>query len=459
MGELRRFGAVRIGPKASWALLGVAGSWALVAGVFALRTEPPTPANVALTPPPVPDVVASVDAPEPMAIEKTTSEPEELPAPPPRLSVEKAVPLRRGDALVTAIRRAGVDAQEAFAAANAFAQIFDARRLRAGDELLLEITEATPVELLTLRYAPTPDRRVIVERVTDAAFAARMESLDVTETQARRRGVIASSLYEAAQDAGMPRQVMVDLIRLYSFDVDFQRDLRNGDTFDVLYDQAVLPSGDVARFGPIRYANLSVRGSKNPYYRFTPPDDGATDYFSPEGRSARKLLMRTPVDGARLSSGYGSRKHPILGYRTQHRGVDFAAPTGTPIMAAGDGVIARASRWGAYGRYVQITHVNGYATAYAHLSRYADGIDPGDRVRQGQIIGYVGASGRATGPHLHYEVLKNGTRINPMTLNAPTGRALDGDVKTAFEAHRARIDRALAAGEPGAALKDADRPT
>ena len=200
-----------------------------------------------------------------------------------------------------------------------------------------------------------------------------------------------------------------------------------------------------AAVGLARAAELTLSGVAKPLYRFTPSDDQATDYFTAKGSSGKRMLMRTPIDGARLTSGFGLRRHPILGYNKLHRGVDFGAATGTPVMAAGNGVIETASWFGGYGRYVRLRHVNTYSTAYAHLSRFARGVKPGMRVRQGQVIGYVGTSGRSTGPHLHYEVLVKAAQINPMGVKLPTGRTLSGRDLAAFQENVARIATLLEA--------------
>jgi murein DD-endopeptidase MepM/ murein hydrolase activator NlpD len=225
--------------------------------------------------------------------------------------------------------------------------------------------------------------------------------------------------------------------------VDFQRDVRKGDGFELVYEQDVMKSGEIARNGRILFAAFDTRFGPKAYYHFT-PEDGRADHFDAKGHSARRLLMRTPINGARLSSGFGKRRHPILGYTRMHNGVDFAAPTGTPILAAGDGRIDRASWYGGYGRFVRIEHANGYKTAYAHLSRYGPGIKKGVRVKQGQVIGYLGSSGLATGPHLHYEVLKDGRRINPRSLRAPTGKILEGAELEAFQTARLGFQTRLA---------------
>jgi murein DD-endopeptidase MepM/ murein hydrolase activator NlpD len=230
--------------------------------------------------------------------------------------------------------------------------------------------------------------------------------------------------------------------------VDFQRDLQPGDRIEALYEVHLARDGAVAKTGEVLAARFAVKGGELALYRFRLPD-GSVDWFDARGESVRKALLKTPVDGARLSSRFGLRRHPILGYSMMHRGADFAAPTGTPVMAAGDGVVELAGVNGAYGNYVRLRHDERRRTAYAHLSRFAEGLRPGRRVRQGQTIGYVGSTGRSTGPHLHYEVLIDGEQVDPMSLQLPTGRKLEGRLLADFQRARSELDRRLnAAASP-----------
>ena len=234
----------------------------------------------------------------------------------------------------------------------------------------------------------------------------------------------------------------MELIRAYSYSIDFQRDIQPGDQFEVLFDQEVNENGDVVRSKGVRFAMLTVSGQEIPIYRFE--TEHGTDYYDPSGESIRRLLMRTPIDGARMSSGFGMRQHPILGYSRMHQGVDFAAPTGTPIYAAGNGVVEMAGWNGGYGNFVRIRHSGGIKTAYAHLNDFKSGLSQGDRVSQGDVIGYVGTTGQSTGPHLHYEVLRNGEQVDPMSLDLPTGDVLEGDERERFNHYVASVDRQFA---------------
>ncbi len=252
-------------------------------------------------------------------------------------------------------------------------------------------------------------------------------------------GIIKSSLFRAAKKDNIEAEVIVEFARIFGFEIDFQRDIRKNDIFQIVYDKFVDDDGEVQKNGNIIYAYMKNKGREIALYRFV-DRKGIAGYYQTNGKSIEKALMKTPINGARLSSTFGMRKHPILGYNKMHRGTDFAAPKGTPIMASGSGTIEMARWWGAYGKYIRIKHNSKYKTAYAHLNSYARGIRPGAKVKQGQIIGYVGSTGRSTGPHLHYEVLVNGKRRNSQRLKLPSGRTLRGTDREKFEISRIKID-------------------
>jgi len=237
------------------------------------------------------------------------------------------------------------------------------------------------------------------------------------------KGTIKTSLYEAMKDAGLSDLAITEVIRIYSFDVDFQRDIYENDTFELYFTKKVNEDGKTVEIEDPEYLLLTSRGTPLKYYLFTTPD--FSEYFDEKGKGMTKSLMKTPINGARLSSGFGYRKHPILGYNKLHKGVDFAAPSGTPIFAAGNGVVEFAGKNGAYGNYVRIRHDGTFKTAYAHMKSLKKGIYDGVRVKQGDIIGYVGTTGRSTGPHLHYEIIQNGEQMNPAKLKLPSGRKLN----------------------------------
>ena len=370
------------------------------------------------------------------------------------------VTVRRGDTLMDILNRVGIAATEAHAAVRSLQTVYDPRRLRAGQELLIRAV-AAPADsgarqLLGLDFDLDFDHSVRVTRGPDGRYAAAKVARPQRHDLVHRAGVIDDSLYVSAERAALPQDVTINLIKLFSWDVDFQRDVRRGDRFETLFEEVSLEDGSGGtRGGDLLYAALSINGQLLEGYRFE-PEDGAVAYFDRNGRSLRKFLMRTPIDGARLSSRFGMRKHPILGYTRMHQGVDFAAPTGTPIYAAGDGKVEVAKRNGGYGRYVRVRHTGEYSTAYAHMSRFAKGIAPGRRVQQGQVIGYVGTTGRSTGPHLHYEVLRNGTQINPLQIKQPANQQLAGAELDRFQAEVARIDRLRADPDRGTQVASRD---
>ena len=356
-----------------------------------------------------------------------------------------------GDTLADLLARAGAETAEAHAVIRALRPLYDLRRLKIGQEVTLTFAEAAAAaseqeakpRLVELSLAASPEQTVVA-RLADGAFSAEAVSKPLTQASAGLAADIEDSLYLSAQRAGAPAPVILELIRLYSYDVDFQRDLQPGDRIEAVYETQLDEDGELVKTGEILAARFNVKGAELPLYRFRLPD-GTVDWFDAAGESVRKALLKTPVDGARLSSGFGLRRHPILGYSLMHRGVDFAAPSGTPVMAAGDGVIELAGTNGGYGNYVRLRHDDRHRTAYAHLSRFAPGLKPGRRVKQGEVIGFVGTTGRSTGPHLHYEVMVGGDQVNPMGLKLPTGRKLDGKLLADFRRVRNDLDRRLAA--------------
>ncbi len=375
---------------------------------------------------------------------------------PERDLVRRSAILAPRETLAEMLDALGVPAREAYAAMQPVYERgwLDPRRLRPG--LSASVTlEAGPeagedgepaLRLVGLSLRADKDRSLLITRTAAGGFEPVRLDVRLMPQTRRVTGTIETSLYDAALKGGAFDQQVVDFAQIFAYDIDFQREIHPGDAFEILHEVLVDERGRPVRTGEVLYAALDGKALSRGFYRFTPPDDGITDYFDDTGESATKFLMKTPINGARLSSRFGMRRHPISGYSRLHKGTDFAAPTGTPVFAAGNGVVERASRHGGYGNYVRIQHANGYETAYAHLSRYGPGIRSGRRVRQGEVIGYVGSTGASTGPHLHYEVLINGKHVNAMTLNLPTGRQLEGDTLKAFNAHRDHVD-ALRRGE------------
>jgi murein DD-endopeptidase MepM/ murein hydrolase activator NlpD len=364
------------------------------------------------------------------------------------LPTDRIVTIGRGDTLMDVLRSGGVPADEAYAAITALRPVYDPRKLQIGQQLALTFgplgTEAD--RFLGFKLDAAVDRVVTVGR-DETGFLADVAEKPLATDLVRAEAEITSSLYVAGVNVGVPPAIMIQLIQLYSFDVDFQRDIQPGDAFAVMFENQYDESGKAVQQGDIVYATLTLQGQTIRLYRYQ-PGNGDLDYFNEKGESARKALLRTPVDGARLSSGFGLRSHPVLGYSRMHKGVDFAAPTGTPIYAAGNGAVEMAGINGGYGRYVRIRHNGDYATAYAHMNGFGAGIHNGARVRQGQIIGYVGSSGMSTGPHLHYEVLRAGAQINPMGLKLPSGQKLARGELAKFQTARADLDRRFAGLAP-----------
>jgi murein DD-endopeptidase MepM/ murein hydrolase activator NlpD len=401
----------------------------------------------------------------------------------------RTVTLDAGDTLAGMLEDVGISSQDAKAVIAAMGKNFDPRALKAGQSFDLTYSVATinatgapnpatprttivmvnhkPVvvpldageddsagateessqpisRLLSLHFSPSIQQEITVTRTTEGSYTAELVKKELQEHRHRAGGTIDSSLYLAAMQAGIPADVVVDMIHVFSYKVDFQRDLHPGDHFEVYYDYYYTPDGQPAKYGAISYAMMTLGGRQIPMYRFQADPGEPAEYFDQKGESAKGMLMKTPVDGARISSGFGSRFHPILGYTRMHKGVDFAVPTGTPVMAAGAGTVKFMGRANGYGNFVLINHGNNYATAYGHLSRFAPGMRQGARVRQGQVFAYSGMTGMATGPHLHYEIRVGGNQVNPLTVKMAQGRMLMGKLLRLFKEKRLEIDNMVA---------------
>ena len=278
----------------------------------------------------------------------------------------------------------------------------------------------------------------IYKDVENKNFFAREIITNLQKKMILKEGVIKYSLYRSATQENINSNIIIEFARLYGFQVDFQRDIRKNDSFQLVYEIFVDENGEIFESGNIIYANLILRGQNNQLYYF--PKKNFNGHYDENGKSIKKALMKTPINGARLSSSFGMRKHPILGYNKMHRGTDFAAPEGTPIMASGDGVIMKAGWCGGGGNCVKIKHNKTYQTIYAHMKNFSKLAIPGNRIKQGQIIGYVGSTGMSTGPHLHYEVIENGKKINSQILELPSGKSLVGSNRKQFEIVRIKTD-------------------
>ena len=270
-------------------------------------------------------------------------------------------------------------------------------------------------------------------------FISKKVKKNFTKNLVYKETVITNSLYTSAIDLGIKPNIIIEFARLYGFQVDFQRDVWKNDSFQIIYEEFVNDKNKVVDTGEIIFANLNLQDTDLQLYKYEYEKD-KIDYFDENGKSIKKTLMKTPINGARLSSSYGKRKHPILGYTKMHTGTDFAAPKGTPIMASGDGKVIKAGWCGGGGNCVKIKHNSTYQTVYAHMSKFGRGIKKGVRVKQGQVIGYVGSTGMSTGPHLHYEVIENGKKINSQKLKLPSGKILKGESRKNFEVSKIKID-------------------
>jgi len=369
-------------------------------------------------------------------------------------SSERIHVVKKGDNVQSILRDLGATPGEALAIANNLGARGRDGGLKEGQKLRIMMAGTGPG---MLRQQPV---RVIVANETTIEAVAALSDLgkyvavdvqsfnSVTETANNSdddddddgTGVrLYQSIYETALRNKVPATVIEDMIKIYSYDVDFQRKVQAGDSFEVFFageDETPVNNEKTE----VLYAALTVGGETKKYYRFQAPDDSVVDYYDETGKSAKKFLVRKPVSNAIMRSGFGGRRHPILGYTKMHTGVDWAAPYGTPIFASGNGTIEKAEWSGGYGKYIRVKHPNGYETAYGHMSAYAKGMEPGKRVRQGQVIGFVGSTGLSTGAHVHYEILVNGRFVDPMRIKLPRGRSLDGPLMASFEAERDRLD-------------------
>ncbi len=342
--------------------------------------------------------------------------------PPPEESFER-VEVRRGDSLAAIFSRAGLSAAELHRVVNADDQAKALTRIYPGDEILFRLHDEGG--LAALRYKLDNTRTLQIDRDEDGGFAVSVHEEVLETRQLQAAGTIDRSLYLSGRRAGLSNRHIMELMTIFEWQVDFNRDIRGGDAFSIIYEAEFL-NGEKVRDGRILAATFINRGRRHEAVFYEDPD-GNRGYYGPNGENLRKAFIRRPVQNARISSGFDrNRKHPVLGVRRPHLGTDFAAPTGTPIMASGNGRVVHVGRRGGYGHTVVIQHTNQIRTLYAHMSRYANGLRNGSRVEQGQVIGYVGATGLATGPHLHYEFKVNGAHQNPMTVNLPNGEPVSG---------------------------------
>jgi murein DD-endopeptidase MepM/ murein hydrolase activator NlpD len=372
-----------------------------------------------------------------------------------------AVKVRPGETLLGAVQRAGVAPEDAQQVVSVLQGAIDTVNIKAGMAFEAAIAQRRssrggvggPARLIGLSMRTSPSSTLTVSRTFDGALRLREMEEKVRDEQKVACGEMNGSFYESVANVGGTPAVISQAAKLFSHKIDFSRDIKEGDRFCLIFDRKVTESGRTIEAGDLEYAE--VKGQK--FYAFDrKDDDGKPQFFDELGKNIKGFLLRTPVDGARITSVFGARKHPVLGYTRAHKGVDFGAGTGTPILAAGDGVVLEARRWSGYGNWLRIRHSGQWDTGYGHISRYAPGIRAGTHVRQGQVVAYVGSTGLATGPHLHYEVWLKGERVNPIGAKVPQGTILGGSELASFKSQKSRIDRMLAEG--GSPVSNEDTP-
>jgi murein DD-endopeptidase MepM/ murein hydrolase activator NlpD len=368
---------------------------------------------------------------------------------------ERSIPLKKGDSVSAALRELGATPDEVKAISAAFGR---GRDTSPRDGYKLRVLLAPTSDGIRLR----PVRVVVATDTSVEAMVAWSDKGKYVAVDVRSANSVASStadddeddgkgvrlyysIYETALRNGVPRPVIEEVVRVYSYDVDFQRRVHPGDSFEILYAGEDENAGDYGKY-EVFYALLTTGGETRKYYRHQTTDDNTVDYYDESGKSAKKFLIRKPVADGNLTSSFGGRNHPILGYTKMHTGVDWGAPMGTPIVASGNGVVEQAGWEGGYGKYIRIRHANGYQTAYGHMSGFARGMEPGKKVRQGQVIGYVGSTGLSTGAHLHYEILINGRFVDPLKIKLPRGRVLEGTLLASFEQERGKLEAMITRG-------------
>lgn len=357
----------------------------------------------------------------------------------------RSIVARGGESLETVIKGAGVDGVQSNLVAEAIAKVTKTKKLRANEEVRLALTPssveegALDVAKISLLYQNTPT--ITLARASEGGYVQSDKPVKAeaeSEEDTGERASVYLSTYRAAKAQGLPDDFITKFLKIHSYDVDFKQRVKAGDNFDLFFDLAQ-EEGGAEKPGELLYAAVNISGETHGYYRFRTPE-GVVDYYDDKGSNSKKFLIRQPVKTARLTSGFGYRRHPLLKTLKLHSGVDWAGPVGTPIMAAGNGTIEIAERHGGYGNYVRIRHANGYKTAYGHMLRFAEGMKPGVKVRQGQIIGYLGNTGMSTGPHCHYEVLVNNRFTNPLSIKIPRARQLQGRLLSEFRHEKSRID-------------------
>ncbi|MCP5404944.1 MAG: peptidoglycan DD-metalloendopeptidase family protein [Pseudomonadaceae bacterium] len=358
----------------------------------------------------------------------------------PPITVERTLELGRGETLSHILARSGLTVSQQQAMLQAAKGTTNLSSMKAGTEFTLSYTESAAYQpddvKLSFREGPTESIHLAY---AGGQASAKVQAHKLEKVHSVAVGHIANSLYVDATRAGLPAALIKPFTEIFAWDLDYTRDIHPGDTFKVTFEEVKDDRGNRVKSGRILAASFTVKGKTQQAFWFE-DSYGRGDYYNEKGEGKRKLLLRTPLEVYRISSGFNlHRKHPVLGYTRAHKGTDFAAPTGTPVKASGDGVVTYVGRHGGHGNFVKIKHAGGFETAYAHLSRYAKGLRKGQKVKQGQVVAYVGSTGVSTGPHLHYEVIQSGRHVNPMSTKLPTGTVLASKDKSRFSSMVASI--------------------
>ena len=343
--------------------------------------------------------------------------------------VEKKIEILQGDTFVSILENLNFKQKKIYEIISKIEETYDLKKIKTGE--IISVFENNFAEIKKIEFFK--NNETIISINLDKEINLNIIELTKNSFIESKEYTISESLFSDGIKNDVSSDILVKIIRLFSFDLDFQRDIRVDTVVSISYEFDEIVETGRLEYNDIKYASIIIDGKQLEYFKFI-TDDGYVDYFNREGKNVKKSILKTPLDGARISSNFGMRKHPISGFNKMHKGVDFAAPTGTPIYAGGNGIVEYVGRNGGYGKYIRIRHNNGYKTAYAHLSNYKKGISKGVRVNQGEVIGYVGSTGNSTGPHLHYEIIYQNKHINPLKLKLPSGKILEGKELEKFKA-------------------------
>ena len=346
--------------------------------------------------------------------------------------------IKSGETFDKILNNYSIEKKEIIAIKQSLLKKFNINKLNTNQKIQIVLDKTNNKIKEFIFHISNTEKIYLSRNSKELNFNEKIITLKLDKRIIYKENVILQSLYKAATNQNIPPNTIIEFARIYGFQVDFQRDIRKKDKFQIMYEVFIDENDKIIETGEILFANLKLNGQDNSLYYFDKED--VEGHYDKNGKSVQKALMKTPINGARLSSSFGMRKHPIDGYNKMHRGTDFAAPTGTPIMASGNGIIKKAGWCGGGGNCVKIRHNSTYETVYAHMSKFARGIKKGVRVKQGQTIGYVGSTGKSTGPHLHYEVIVNGKKVNSQKLKLPSGKILKGKNRQLFETNKIKLN-------------------